>query len=83
MAKLSDFEKITLLDLIHSGDYDSLSGNHWEVLQEYFSDVSKHGIDDSMPYGVQKARTGDPIDWIIDKLDSMTEEEMYKLINKL
>ena len=34
-----------------------------EKLFDYFSD--------EMPYGTQKARTGDPFNWIFDKLDSL------------
>ena len=38
--------------------------NLYEKLFKYFSV-------EEMPYGTQKARTGDPYNWIYDKLDSL------------
>lgn len=43
--------------------YDKIPKSHltyFDVLYEHFQT--------EMPYGVQKARTGDPDSWIIDKL---------------
>lgn len=35
----------------------------WELLYNHFSN--------EMPYGTQKARTGDPYQWIANKMDAM------------
>jgi len=39
----------------------------YDKLYDYFRD--------EMPYGVQKARTGDPEEWIADRLDQMFSKE--------
>ena len=40
--------------------YDALM-NHWQT---------------DMPYGVMKARDGDPYEWIADKLDTISEKAL-------
>ena len=42
---------------------DELTDDQYEKLFDHFSD--------EMPYGTQKAKTGDPHEWIIDKLKSL------------
>ena len=44
------------------GDIDSGSDLYME-LYSYYSD--------EMPYGTQKARDGDPVEWIMNKLDDL------------
>lgn len=43
--------------------YDDIQGGrtYFDVLYEYYID--------EMPYGVAKARTSDPAEWIFDKLE--------------
>ena len=51
------------LALVQDPDADLYGTSAFEKLFDYFSD--------EMPYGTQKARTGDPDQWIFDKLDSL------------
>ena len=53
------------------GDLDD-NVDFYEALFAYFSDL---GPEDGMPYGTQKARDGDPIQWIADKLDKLSGVE--------
>jgi hypothetical protein len=41
----------------------------YDALFGYFSEL---GPEDGMPYGTQKARDGDPVQWIADKLDAIS-----------
>jgi hypothetical protein len=41
----------------------------YEALFDYFSNMGEE--DGGMPYGTQKARDGDPYQWMADKLDSL------------
>ena len=46
---------------------------------DLYSDLYEYFLED-MPYGVQKARTGDPVEWITDRLDGIGafEKENWK-----
>jgi len=44
-------------------EWDDLEGDLYDKLMDFFAD--------EMPYGVMKARTGDPMEWMYDKFISM------------
>lgn len=44
-------------------DPDNMNIGTWEMIYNHFQD--------EMPYGTQKARTGDPYQWIADKMSRM------------
>jgi hypothetical protein len=50
------------------GDLDS-NPDFYQALFDYFSNMGEE--DGGMPYGTQKARDGDPYEWMADKLDSL------------
>ena len=50
------------------GDIDA-NQDFFDALFDYFSNMGEE--DGGMPYGTQKARDGDPYNWIADKLDSL------------
>lgn len=50
------------------GDLDD-NPDFYDALFGYFSEL---GPEDGMPYGTQKARDGDPVQWIANKLDSIS-----------
>tara|TARA_R110000868_G_scaffold69803_1_gene205797 strand:- start:709 stop:963 length:255 start_codon:yes stop_codon:yes gene_type:complete len=64
----------------YSADYDKFKagGNIDEnqdfidALYEYYSNSGE------MPYGIQKARDGDPYEWITDRLDTMFIDTVFK-----
>ena len=41
------------------------------IYEKLFAYFSSSDADDQMPYGTQKARTGDPYVWLVDKLDEL------------
>jgi hypothetical protein len=49
------------------GDLDD-NPDFYDALFGYYSELSP---EDAMPYGTQKARDGDPVQWIADKLDAI------------
>ena len=60
---ISEYEAIKkILDSNHITDIDDIEygGECFDELMDYFAD--------EMPYGVKKARTGMPDEWIYDKL---------------
>ena len=60
---ISEYEAIQkILDSNHITDIDDIEygGECFDELMDYFAD--------EMPYGVKKARTGMPDEWIHDKL---------------
>ena len=60
---ISEYEKIkAILDSCGVTDIDEIEygGECFDELMDYFAD--------EMPYGVKKARTGMPDEWIYDKL---------------
>lgn len=59
--RLSDADRLNI-ELIASGVNDDLTDHQYTVLFEYYSDLGE------MPYGVQKARSGDPFEWITNRL---------------
>lgn len=50
-------------DGIQNG-FEDIVADHFQELYEYYLNSGQ------MPYGVAKARTGDPDQWILDQLDS-------------
>ncbi len=56
-------EILIKLDVLHK-DIDQLDG------EELMLDLYKH-FQEEMPYGIQKARDGDPDEYIYDKLEDM------------
>ena len=46
-----------------SGEIDFADSRAFEKLYDYFTATTGE-----MPYGTAKARDGDPVDWIIDRL---------------
>ena len=68
MAKIYDeYEEVKKIlikhDVLHK-DIDQLDG------EELMLDLYKH-FQEEMPYGIQKARTGDPDEYIYDKLEDL------------
>lgn len=60
MVTITEEDELDIIKiLIGELDIDSIDGLH-EKLYEYYQD--------EMPYGVQKARTGDPYEWIYERL---------------
>lgn len=55
--------------ILDEGEFTCLSEMEWLNLYSYYQP--------HMPYGTQKARDGDPYEWIFSAL----EEEYYFLIN--
>lgn len=52
-------------------------------LQKFYEEVYEYFLfTGTMPYGVAKARTGDPYDWIGDKLDQLSDETITELDKK-
>jgi hypothetical protein len=68
-ALLTSDERSLMPDYISEKEefYDSPA---FEKLYEYFVAVVCE-----MPYGTAKARTGDPCEWILDKLELLSETE--------
>ena len=63
---ISEYEAIQkILDSNHITDIDDIEygGECFDELMDYFAD--------EMPYGVMKARTGMPDEWIIDRVDDL------------
>jgi hypothetical protein len=60
--KTFDIEELKLMKSVHAGtmDYDDLPEELQSELYEFFLP--------QMPYGTAKARTGDPIEFIINKM---------------
>lgn len=58
-------------DFKAGGDLDD-NPDFYEALFAYYSEL---GPEDGMPYGTQKARDGDPVQWIADKLDKLSGVE--------
>ena len=47
-----------IVDILYTGDF---SDREYSLLYDYYQE--------DMPYGTQKARTGDPYQWIYDRLE--------------
>ncbi len=67
-SKLLTASQISALINYVDGYSDEIASDVYDVLYEYFRE--------EMPYGVAKARTGDPVQWISNKLDTMTNAEI-------
>lgn len=63
MAKLT-YEEVEEIARRQAAGEDDLIEENLNALYDYFLDSGE------MPYGVAKARTGDPSSWIYDKLES-------------
>ena len=65
--KFTPEEEETICAALHGYDDSFYGSSAYEKLFDYFMDIpeEKGGI----PYGIAKARTGDPDLWILDKLD--------------
>lgn len=50
---------------------DSVVEDRFDELFEYYTYPDRVKTSDMMPYGVAKARTGDPYQWIGNKLDEL------------
>ena len=50
-----------------SGKFEFYDSPAYDKLYEYFA------LSGEMPYGIAKARTGTPDEWILDKLEGMYE----------
>lgn len=62
-AKLDETERIYIYNILYDPDFNGeyfMESSAYEKLFSYYSD--------EMPYGTQKARTGDPDEWILNKL---------------
>ena len=61
-AGLNIHEMSIVLNAIDGDDMEFYGSSAFEKLFIFFTD--------EMPYGTQKARTGDPVVWILDRLES-------------
>ena len=61
MTNVDAVKKIIGSDSITENEFD----NVFEDLYNYFLNSGE------MPYGVAKARTGDPMNWVFEQLDGM------------
>ena len=61
-----DSVEIALIPAYIGGDIDFYGSSAYEKLYEYFTAETGE-----MPYGVAKARTGDPDLWILDRLEEL------------
>jgi len=59
------FEEVTLMPGYISGEVDFYGSGAYEKLYNYFLNSG------DMPYGVAKARTGDPDVWILETLQDL------------
>ena len=62
-------DEVFMMESYLEGIEDFYGTPAYEKLYEYFCDTGE------MPYGVAKARDGDPDYWIIEKLLEIREEE--------
>lgn len=65
MPKLTYKDVDVIIDTINTGD--DFKDEHYDILYTHFVDSGE------MPYGVAKARTGDPYAWIADELDKIPD----------
>jgi hypothetical protein len=63
-AGLSPSEKHKMTEYINQND-DFFGSSSYEKLFEYFCCTGE------MPYGTAKATTGDPVEWILEKLGNI------------
>ena len=68
--KLSRAEIKNILDHVRTGRY--MTDEVESALYEYFLGNGE------MPYGIAKARDGDPYTWISDRLEEMGEDEIVE-----
>lgn len=68
---LNNHEVSTTLKALKGDDLDFYGSSAFEKLFCFFQY--------EMPYGVQKARTGDPIVWILDRLEYENESQVLSL----
>lgn len=64
-AGLTPQEASATLAAVEEGGFDWMETSSYEKLLWYFMDTGE------MPYGVAKARTGDPDIWILDHLEGL------------
>ena len=73
MDELQKIEKLigkTNLNKILAGNVEDLMEEpYWEKLYSYFSNSGE------MPYGVAKARTGEPDAWILDYIENLERKK--------
>lgn len=55
-------------DIVNFANGEGLSDKLYDALFSYYSST------DEMPYGVAKARTGDPYEWIDEKFSAFLEK---------
>ncbi len=77
MNKFTKTEAERLKNYIRNGDLDRITDDQMEKFMEYYMD------NNTMPYGVQKARDGDPYEWTSDKIASLPEDDLIDLVYKL
>ena len=73
---ISEYDAVKkILDSNHVTDIDDIEygGECFDELMDYFAD--------EMPYGVKKARTGMPDEWIYDKLCDLGFDEPDPAVN--
>ena len=73
---ISEYDKVkAILDSCGVTDIDEIEygGECFDELMDYFAD--------EMPYGVMKARTGMPDEWIYDKLCDLGFDETDPAVN--
>ena len=58
--------EIALIPTYLEGDVDFYGSSAYEKLYEYFTFETGE-----MPYGTAKARDGDPVDWILGRLEEI------------
>ena len=68
---LSDDEEQAILDCVN--DIEEMSDELYQKLFDHFCATNE------MPYGVAKARTGDPYKWIADRLEVAVKDAGYLL----
>jgi len=64
-----DSAEVALIPTYIEGDIDFYGSSAYEKLYEYFTLETGE-----MPYGTAKARDGDPVDWILDRLEEIVGE---------
>lgn len=72
--RLDSRDVAELMD-IRSGMKDDISEDLFAKLFDVYANNGE------MPYGVAKARTGDPYEWIVDRVQSMSGMEFRNLIH--
>ena len=76
-AKLTE-EDIKVLGSVIGGqvDFDLLDAEHDDLYTRLFNYYCFETAE--MPYGTAKARTGDPVDWILNRVEREIPEEIFE-----